>query len=140
MSAISKLFRTSLTLPEDLSKDLVKQYEQENPKDDQGSKIPYGQWLGGKAMARIRDEKSGRNNSNNKNSFPLDIRAIELAALDGGQQGAMIGMKRFAIELGKIFGDRLDQQEKRLDKQDQTLKDIYQLLGYLVAVVEGDAK
>lgn len=128
MAEKDTIFRTSVTMQESLSKALARVHEQEDPRGEDGNKIPYGQWLGEKAMARIEDEKSGRGMAQ---APRFDMRAIELAALDGAEQGALRGLNEFAISLGKIFGARLDQQ-------DRDLKALRSLLDYVAGRIDGD--
>lgn len=111
--------RSSLSIPDTYAKILYERYDAESPRKDDGRKMPFGEWLGAMAVAKLTEKD------------PRVARAVvaaggpevEAAAARGAALGVARSLEGFAGELGGVLSERLIEIEERLARMESVLTD-----------------
>jgi len=111
--------RSSLSIPDAYGDILYTRYEAENPKRDDGRKMPFGEWLGALAVARLTEKEP----SAMRAILPAGGPEVENAAARGAALGVAKSLEGFAGELGKVISERLIEIEERLARMESVLID-----------------
>jgi hypothetical protein len=124
--------RSSLSIPDTYAKVLYEKYDAENPKRDDGRKMPFGEWLGSIAVAKLTEGNPKLARSIVAQGGP----EVEEAAARGAAIGVARNLEKFAVELGHVIAERLIEIEDRIERMEGVLAQGQALTERLMALEE----
>lgn len=106
--------RSSLSIPDTYGDVLYRRFDAEAPKKDDGRRMPFGEWLGALAVARLAEGDSPAA----RMSLTAGGAEVETAAAKGAALGVARSLEGFARDLGLVLSERLNEVDERLARME----------------------